>query len=83
MRDIAHDLDVLLDALRRNQRCSLRIRVGVNAASFAGLPCNRDVATIQVRRQPVALHDGFEGDQTAVNNGEDDEKDAGASVCSR
>lgn len=82
MCDVTHDLDVLLDALRRNERCGLCVRVGINAAGLTGLPCNRNVATIEVCCQPVAFHASFEGDQATVDDGEDDEKDAGAGVCS-
>lgn len=54
--------------------------IRVNATRFGGFPCDGDVATVDVGVKPAAFHEGLEGGQTAGDDGEDDEEDAGTGI---
>lgn len=83
MGNIVHHLDILLHALSCDQRgqFDIGIRISIDAPGFRSLPGNDDVAAFHMESPPVVFHDGFEGNETAGDDGEDHQENAGARVC--
>lgn len=81
LRVTMHHTYSFLRPFGAHQSCCLGLRIRCDTSSFGVLSRDDDVAPLQVGSEPALLHDCFERDETASDDGEDDEKDTGACIA--